>query len=448
MSSALLLFMLGGCSLGPRYVRPEAPVAASWPVQAPPGDVVGWRQRFTDPQLQSLIEAALVHNRDLRVAVLNIEAARARYRVQRADRLPTLNLEAGALYSGGFDGGEVSSLYEVGGLVPAFELDLFGRVKSLSDAALARYLATEEGARTVHISLVAQVAQAWLAERAFAEQLDYASRSLAAREASFVLDQQRLDAGVANEVTFRQSQTLVESARASVAALRRGQAQAGNALTLLTGGAALADLQALPLSDQQIAAPLPAGLPSDLLLQRPDIRAAEQQLRAAHADIGAARAAFFPRISLTATAGFASTELIGLFAAGSGGWSLLPGLTQPVFQGGRLRANLRLAEVQREIALAAYEQTVQTAFREVADALVAREPLDQQVQALERLREAEARRLELGRQRFEAGVAGNLELLDAERSLFEAERALVLAHQLRLANAIDLYKALGGGLTP
>ncbi|MDP2313421.1 MAG: efflux transporter outer membrane subunit [Pseudomonadota bacterium] len=465
-SRVVLLLALAGCSLAPRYTRPEAPVGSAWPASAWPasegpgsaglaaeGSVtagtaadLGWRARFGDPRLQALLATALENNRDLRVAALNIERARALYRIQRADLLP----EVGAVASAAFTnpdapGAPVGTYYQVG-LQLSYEIDFFGRIRSLKDAALAEYLATEEAARSAQIGLVAEVASAYLAERAYAEQLDIARRSLVAREASYELDRQRFDAGVSSELDLRQSETLVESARVSVASLARGRAQAENALTLLAG-AALADLPAaVPLADQSVGGDLDVGVPSTVLLARPDILAAEQRLRGAHADIGAARAAFFPRISLTAALGTASGDLLGLFGGGAGVWSFVPMLTQPIFAYGQNRANLQVAKVDREIALAVYERTIQVAFREVADALVARETLDAQVIAQERLRAAEARRLELADQRYKAGASSHLERLDAERSLFDAERALILARQLRLANAVDLYAALGGGV--
>jgi multidrug efflux system outer membrane protein len=459
-SPSIVLLLLAGCSLAPKYVRPEAPVASAWPEPpAASGAVseagsdsgaaapdVGWRDYFGDPRLQALVTTALANNRDLRVAALDIERARAMYRIQRADRLPSVDGDASAAFSNPASAGAaVTTRYEVGPQL-SFELDFFGRVKSLSDAALAEYLATEEAARTAQISLVAEVANAYLAERAYAEQLDLARQSLVAREASLELDKQRFDAGVSSELDLRQSETLVESARISVATLSRGQAQAANALILLAG-APSADLPpAVPLADQAVGATLGAGVPSDVLLRRPDIRAAEQHLRGANADIGAARAAFFPRISLTAALGTASTDLLGLFGAGTGVWSFIPALTQPIFQFGRNQANLKVARVDREVAVAHYEQAIQTGFREVADALAARQTLDEQVLAQERLRTAEARRLELADQRYRAGASSYLELLDAQRSLFDAERALIVARQLRLASAVDLYAALGGGL--
>ncbi|MFN7142295.1 MAG: efflux transporter outer membrane subunit [Myxococcota bacterium] len=456
-SHTALLLLLAGCTLAPKYVRPEAPVSGVWPTPgaAAPGmdpaaaaegadaTETGWRDFFPDARLQTLVASALANNRDLRVSALSIERARAMYRITRSDLLPAVSAEASALAPNPTTGS--GALYEVG-LQAAWEIDFFGRIRSLSDAALAEYLATEEAERSARIGLVAEVARAYLAERTYAEQLDLARRSLATRKVSHDLNRQRFEGGVASEIDFRQSESLVEAAQVSVASLERQRAQAENALTLLVG----APIDQLPapvaLADQSFGAGLAAGVPSEVLLERPDVRAAEQRLRGANADIGAARAAFFPRISLTAGLGTASADLLGLFAAGTGVWSFLPALTQPLFKFGENQANLKVAKVDKEIAVAQYEKAIQVAFREVADALVARETLDTQVAAQERLRDAEARRLALAQQRYAAGLTSHLELLDAERSLFDAERALLQARQLRLANTVDLYAALGGGL--
>lgn len=457
----LLLGLLSGCaSLAPEYQRPEAPVPASYPggqagaVAGIRAVDIGWREFFQDPRLQALIETALEHNRDLRSAVLNIEAARAAYNIQSAERLPSLDAQGSfsrgrtpaTLSPTGQD--RTTSQYQVGLGIAAFELDFFGRVSSLSEAALAEFLATEEAARAAQISLVAEVGRAYLAERAFAEQLELARQTLAAREDSLRLVRQRFEAGAASALELWQAETLVESARVSVAALERQQAQAGNALALLVG-APLAQLELpapLPLSQLSVLTDIPPGLPSELLVQRPDIRAAEQRLISANANIGAARAAFFPRITLTGTVGTASTELSDLFGSGSGLWSFMPQITVPIFNSGRNRAALALAEVRRHQAVAEYERTIQQAFREVADALVARASLERQLAAQERLLAAQRERLRLAQQRYESGVADYLEVLDAQRELFAAEQALVETRQLRLQNAIDFYRAAGGGL--
>lgn len=453
------LALLAGC-LAPKHVRPELPVDAAWPAvpdtseaaapdPAPPGTATDaplpeWRAFFREPRLQALIATALENNRDLRITALNIERARALYRFQRADRLPSVGVSASATTShGGFlpDG----TFYQVGLAVPAFELDYLGRVANLSVAARAEYLATAEASRAAQITLVGDVVSAYLAERSAAEQLALARQTVAARTDAQEIARQRFEGGVASELDLRQSETLLETARVSTAVLARNQAQAANALVLLVGAPAVGLPEPGTLADQEILADIPPGLPSDLLERRPDVLAAEQRLRAAGANIGAARAAFFPQIMLTGSVGTQSTQLAQLFGAGTGLWSFVPSLFQPIFEFGRNRANLRVAEVDRDVAVADYERTVQVAFREVSDALVARGPLEAQVQAQERLRVAEARRLELADQRYREGASGYLELLDAQRSLFDAEQSLIGARQLRLANAVDLYRALGGG---
>lgn len=456
----LLAGLLAGCAtMAPEYERPESPTADTYPA-AIQGTIravdIGWRDFFQDARLQDLIETALEHNRDLRLAVLNIEAARAAYNIQSAERLPNLNAQGSFTRSRTPESVSMlpgrpaftSSQYQVGLGMAAFELDLFGRVRSLSEAALAQYLATEEAARSAQISLVAEVARAYLAERAFAEQLNLARRTVQAREDSYQLAKQRFEAGAASALDLRQVETLLEQARVSAAALARQQAQAVNALTVLVG-TPLQQLSLpapLTLSEQRLLADIPAGLPSDLLILRPDIRAAEQRLISANANIGAARAAFFPRISLTGSIGTVSTELSDLFGSGTGTWSFMPQISLPIFDGGRNRANLALSEVRKNQAVVAYEQTIQVAFREVADALVARDNLEEQVAAQERLRAAQAERLTLAEQRYASGVASYLDVLDAQRELFSAEQGLVQMRQLRLTNSIDFYRALGGGL--
>jgi multidrug efflux system outer membrane protein len=451
--------VLSACSLAPTYERPAAPIATAFPAEAIPAAVQsqlsadsGWREFFQDPRLQALIESALAHNRDLRVAALRIEEARAQYNIVAADLLPSFNGNvtrsrsriSGALSQTGAS--VVSTNYQVGLNLAAFELDFFGRVRSLNDAALAQYLATEEARRAAQISLVAEVAKAYLAERAYAEQQQLAQQTFDARTSGYKLAQQRFEVGASSALDLRQNEVLVQTARASLATLVRQRAQAINALTLLVGR----PLDNLPepqsLSAQTIVADLPAGLPSDLLTRRPDIRASEQRLIAANANIGAARAAFFPRISLTAGIGGASNELGNLFNAGSRTWSFVPQLTLPIFDAGRNNANLSLAQVRNNVAVADYEKTIQTAFREVADALVARGAIDEQIDAQRLVQEAQSERLKLAELRFKNGVASSLDVLDAQRELFSAEQSLVQARLLRLTNAVDLYRSLGGGL--
>ncbi|RJF97816.1 efflux transporter outer membrane subunit [Noviherbaspirillum saxi] len=453
-SLLLLAGVLSGCSLAPTYERPAAPIATAYsfdPGQGP-ASTAGWREFFPDQRLQALIAAALENNRDLRIAALRIEEARAQYNIQSADLLPSLNAGvsgARARTAAGINPlgvSTVSSSYQVGLSLAAFELDFFGRVRSLNDAALAQFLATEEAARSARISLIAEVAKAYLAERAFAEQYELARKTFESRQTAYKLAQQRFEVGASSALDLRQSETLVQTARASLATLTRQRAQAANALTLLVGRP-LTDLPPeVALSEQNLVTDIPAGLPSDLLTRRPDIRAAEQRLQASNANIGAARAAFFPRISLTAGIGTASNELSGLFEAGSRTWSFAPQLLLPIFDAGRNSANLNLAEVRKNVAIADYEKTIQTSFREVSDALAARATLDEQIDAQRAVQEAQAERLKLADLRYQNGVASSLDVLDAQRELFSAQQALIQARLLRLTNAIDLYRSLGGGL--
>lgn len=457
---ALAIAMLAGCSMTPDYVRPVAPVAASYPDaasasrQAAVAQDIGWRTFFSDARLQALIEAALANNRDLRIAALRIEEARAQYDIQSAI-LPNINGVASSSSSrtpaslaaggGNVDRGVIRR-YDVGLSLASYEVDFFGRVRSLNDVALAQFLATDEARQSAQISLVSEVAKAYLAERSFAEQLALTQKTLDARVTSYDLAKKRFEVGASSALDLRQGEALLESARVTQVTLARQRAQAENALTLLTG-IAVADLPAAQsLSSQKMLTEFAAGLPSDLLARRPDIRAAEQRLIAANANIGAARAAFFPRITLTAGIGTASTALSGLFEAGSRTWSFAPQLLLPIFDAGRNRANLTLTEVRKDIAVAEYEKNIQVAFREVADALVARGLLEQQIGAQQAVLQAQAERLKLSELRFQNGIASSLEVLDAQREVFSAEQSLVQARLLRLTNSIDLYRSLGGGL--
>ncbi|MBC7415982.1 MAG: efflux transporter outer membrane subunit [Herminiimonas sp.] len=450
---------LGGCSLAPQFVRPTPPVADAFAADAggqAGADVrravdTGWRDFFPDPRLQALVQAALANNRDLRSAALRIEEARALYNIQSADLLPNLNGVAGGSRGRGLASGSggqtvVSSNYQVGLSLASFELDFFGRVRSLNDAALAQYLATAEARQSVQISLIAAVAQTYLSERSFAEQLALAQSTIQGRQTAYELARQRFDVGASSALDLRLAETLVLSARVAVVTLVRQQAQAQNALTLLVGQPQKDLPPTQTLSSEKIVTGIPAGLPSDLLTNRPDIRAAEQRLRAANANIGAARAAFFPRISLTAGLGTASPSLSGLFDAGSRTWSFAPQLLLPIFDAGRNRTNLTLAQVRTDLAVADYEKTIQVAFREVADALAARSTLEEQLVAQQAFLDAQADRLRLADLRYKNGVASSLEVLDAQRDLFAAQQSLVQTRLLRLTNAVDLYRALGGGI--
>lgn len=457
-----MIALLAGCTLAPKHVRPEAPIDARYP-ELPAGtsdagtgpsvSETGWASYYQDPRLQELIRRGLASNRDVRRVALDIEAARSLLRIQRSELLPGVQATAGATYSqtsaaaSPVGQGFRIEQYQVGLAIPSFELDLFGRIRSLTRAQLARYLASEEAWRAARVALIGQIAATHLAERAADEQLELARQALETREQALELARQRFEAGVSSEIDFRQAQTLVESARVSVASLTRQRAQAENALRRLVGAPVDGLPEPRPLGEPGVVTDIPAGLPSDLLTQRPDIRAAEQRLRAANADVGAARAAFLPRIGLTGSVGTASGELTGLFGPGTAVWSFVPQIVQPIFQWGRNRANLRLSEVRKEQAIVDYEIAIQTAFREVADALVARATFVDQVAAQERLVEAQSVRLELAEQRYDNGVASYLEVLDAQRDLFAAEQGLVQARQASLTNAVDLYRALGGGFS-
>lgn len=447
-------FALAGCQILPSFDKPAAPVPAAFPAatgdNATPAVAIGWRAFFQNAELQETIATALANNRDLKTSALRIEEARAMYGIQKADQLPTINATAG-----GTSARQVlpttgkaynSTVYQVGLGMTAFELDFFGRVKNLSESALAQFFATEEAKRAFQIALVGEVAKAWLNERALAEQTLLAERTQTGREASYDLVKKRFDAGISNALELRQSETLVHSARVAALALKRQHAQAVNAVALLTGSDTKLPEQKALLSAQAITADIAAGLPSQLLENRPDIRAAEQRLRASQANIAAARAAFFPRISLTAGIGLASTDLSNLFDSGARTWSFAPSLSLPIFDSGRNEANLDLAKVRANIAVADYEKAIQVAFREVADALEARATLASEIAAQQAVRDAQAARLELAQARYKNGVANYLDVLDAERELFTAEQQLLQTKLLKLTNAVDLYRSLGGGL--
>jgi multidrug efflux system outer membrane protein len=460
VAAALASLSAGGCSLAPRYERPAAPVAAQWApaaAAAAPGagaaaTDLGWRDVFGDARLQALVALALENNRDLRVAALNVELTRAQYRIQRAELLPALDATASGtrqrlpadLSSTGR--ALTASSYSVGAAVTAFELDLFGRTRSLSAAALQRFFATEEARRSAHLSLVGEVAIQYLALRALDDQIALARATLETVEASYELTRKSYDAGRTSELDVRTAEAQAETARFNLSAAEVQRAQAENALVLLVGGPLPADLPPPePLDAQRVVADLPAGVPSEVLQRRPDVLAAEHALRAAHADIGAARAAFFPSISLTAFGGTASGELSGLFGAGSGTWTFAPRVTVPLFAAGALRASLDVAEVRRRLEIARYEGAIQAAFREVADALVARAALETQVQAQLARVAAEQRRYHLSDLRYRKGVDSYLVVLTAQRDLFAAQQLLIQSRLARLANLVDLYRALGGG---
>jgi multidrug efflux system outer membrane protein len=459
---------LTACSIAPAYVRPTAPVTTEWPVASGIGTMrstalqsgeqprttnIGWRSMFRSPKLQSIIEESLTNNRDLRIATLNIEAARHTYRIQRSDLLPSINAsgsvtrQALSKSRSGTGQAEITSTYTAGIGTTAYELDLFGRVRSLSNRAINQYLATEEGRKAAQTSLVAEVANAYLTYLAEVELLRLTESTLKTRLDAFDLIKRSFDLGAKSRLDVAQAATLVETARVNRAQYQRQVEQSKNALTLLVGKEIDPKLlEPQPLADLQILNTLPVGIPSIVLLDRPDIRQAEFALKAENANIGAARASFFPSISLTGSAGFASASLSDLFITGSSGvWSFAPQVTLPIFQAGRLRSNLKLAETNRDIALTRYEKAIQTAFREVADALVARATWTEQLQAQRTLLKESDQASTITKARYEHGIDSYFALLDAQRSLFEAQQNEILIHQQSLANMIDLYKALGGG---
>ncbi|MFM9917475.1 MAG: efflux transporter outer membrane subunit [Rhizobacter sp.] len=464
-ATALALVMAGVAGCGttiPEFMRPAAPVPVSYPgaasTDAPGGQAaadIEWQRYFGDPRLQRLIDAALQHNRDLRVAVLNIEQARAQYQVRRADEWPTVN--AGVTGSrqpkvgDSGSGSSISSTYTAGLSITSYEFDFFGRVRSLSAAQLAQFVGTEDARKTVQISLVASVANAWLGLLADDELLAVTRRTLTSREESMKLTQLKFDHGASSELDVRQAESLLEGARVALAQQTRQRAQDENALALLLGQPVPADALA-PASApdtsalaQTVLPAIPAGLPSELLSRRPDIRQAEQQLIAANANIGAARAAFFPRITLSTSVGIASTELSDLFKGGSLAWSFAPQLVLPIFDAGRNQANLDVAQVNRDIAVVQYEKAIQSAFREVADALAGRATLGEQLRAQQAQADAEQVRTKLADLRYRNGASSYLDVLDAQRSLFTAQQAVVQAQAAERQNRVTLYKVLGGG---
>jgi multidrug efflux system outer membrane protein len=449
---ALLGVLLAGCaSMAPPYERPAAPVAATFPdveaagaPAAPPASEIEWQRFFVDPRLKRLIELALQNNRDLRVAVLNIERVRAQYQVQRAEQFPTVVLGATGLAQPNATSSGSSTYYTAGLNITGYELDLFGRVRSLTDSALQQYFASEEARNAAQISLVAAVANTYLALLADDLQLDVTRKTLDTRLDSYRLLKLKLDNGASSDYEVAQAVSLVEGARAALALFIRQRAQNQNALELLVGQPLPADLPpGLPLDGQGLLAAVPAGLPSDLLERRPDVRQAERQLQAANANIGAARAAFFPRITLTGSVGLASDDLGGLFE--NRAWQFAPRITLPIFDAGANQANLELSQANRDIAVAQYERSIQTAFREVADSLAGRATLGEQLRAQQAQAQAEEQRFRLADLRFQNGASSYLDVLEAQRALFQVQQAVVVVQAAQQQNLVTLYKALGGG---
>lgn len=469
ITQAVLAAMLAGCaSMAPDYQRPVAPVAEQWPAQASdqgtPAADIGWREFLLDNRLQQLVELALQNNRDLRVAALNIEQARAEYQVQRADLFPTVNVIAsrtaqlgsasttssstsattGAVTSS--SSGSVSQSYRATVGFSAYELDFWGRIRSLNEQALQSFFATEEARRSTHISLVSEVASAWLTLAADMQRLKLAQDTLQSQQASYDLTRQGFDIGVYSALELRQIQISVETARGDVANYRSQVKQDQNALALLLGQPVPDNLLPQSQPDQVTSvADLPAGIPSEVLQRRPDILQAEHSLQAANANIGAARAAFFPTITLTTTLGSASNQLSGLFASGSRVWSFAPQLTLPIFDAGRNRSKLKSAEVAQQISVAQYEKAIQSAFKEVADALAIRENLTERLQAQQSLVEASQETYKLSDARFRGGIDSYLAVLDAQRTLYSAQQTLITVNLTAQTNQVTLYKVLGGG---
>ncbi|BCT32541.1 efflux transporter outer membrane subunit [Pseudomonas protegens] len=450
---AALALALGGCSLIPDYQRPAPPVAAHYPQGLAYASAAGtagadWSGLFQDPLLQRLIHSALDNNRDLRVAALNVAAYQAQYRIQRADLLPAVAASVNGKRQRlpeQMTGGKalINSSYGANLGISAYELDFFGRIRSLSQQALMTYLASEQARRSAQLSLVANVASAYLTWCADQELLELTRKTLAADEQSLRLTTRNGHAGKISALDVAQARTRVDSARANLARYQRQVAQDLNNLILLVGAPLPADLPQRRLAEGMLAQ-VPAGLPSSLLQRRPDILQAEYQLQAANANIGAARAAFFPSVSLTANAGSSSKELSGLFKGGAGGWTFQPQINLPIFNAGSLRASLDYARLQKDISVAQYEKSIQTAFQEVADGLAARQTYQQQLMAQGNLVQASQDYYNLAEHRYRIGVDSNLVFLDAQRSLFSAQQGLINDHLAQLLAEVDLYRALGG----
>ncbi len=456
---------LSACTLAPPYQRPTLPVAQSWPSLGGPGAApvqatettaadLAWRDVILDKRLQGVIDLALRENRDLRVAVGNIAKARAQYGVQRANLFPSINANAGVTRShtpagasgfpiaGSFDITEYSA--NVG--VASYEVDLFGRIRSLNEEALQAFFAAEENRRAAQISLIAEVANDYLALAADQDQLTLAQSTLATRDDSLRLTRSRFEAGAASELDVSQAQTLSEQARTDVAAGIARVDQDRDALRLVVGAEIPAELQpAGDLPSIRLRQDLPPGLPSDVLVRRPDVLSAEHTLKGQNADIGAARAAFFPRITLTGQGGTASSSLSGLFAPGSGAWSFAPQISVPLFNGGANRANLNASKASRDIAVSQYEKAIQVAFRDVADALAIQATIADRISSQERLVAAADNARRLSQARYERGVDSYLNLLDAQRTLYSAQQTLISTRLIAAANRVSLYSALGGG---
>ncbi|MFB3925516.1 MAG: efflux transporter outer membrane subunit [Syntrophales bacterium] len=452
---------LGGCTLAPKYTRPAAPVPARWPAgpayqgtqsaEAVPAADLKWREFFTDPHLQSVIRMALVNNRDLRLAALNVERARAVYGIQRAELFPAL--DAAGSYVRQRVPADLSTTgssmtanqYNVNLGVTAWEIDFFGRIRSLKDAALEQYFATDQARRSAQILLISNTAIAWHTLAADRENLKLSRSTLEAQEASYKLIRKRYDLGMASELDLRRAQSQVDAARGDVARYMQFAAQDENALNLLAGSRVPPELLPPDLTGIAVPKEVTAGLSSEVLLRRPDVLAAEHQLKAANANIGAARAAFFPRISLTAAFGTASADLSGLFKAGSGAWNFAPSAVMPIFDA-RVWSAYDVTKTDRDIAVAQYEKTIQSAFREVANALAVKGTVNQQIAAQESLVGALAEAYRLAVLRYNRGIDSYLSVLDAQRSLYGAQQGMIGLQLSRVTNLVSMYAVLGGGV--
>jgi multidrug efflux system outer membrane protein len=467
MKQSIILLLLGiallpmGCTLAPNYTRPTAPVPAAWPAGAAYAEIaattnadgvadLGWQEFFTDEKLRHVIAASLTNNLDLRAAALHVELARAIYGIQRASLLPTFGLGASESKAGipadlSSSGSRMTTTrYDANLGIVAWEIDFFGRIRSLKDRALNEYLATEQARRSAQIMLISAVAETYLALAADRESLQLAETTLKSQMDAYALIKHRYDRGIVTELDLHRAQTQVDTARGDVAAFKQRVAQDENALTLLAGAPVPAELLPAQLAEVKHLQPIQAGISSDVLLRRPDVMASEDLLKAANADIGAARAAFFPRISLTTAIGTASSELSGLFMAGSGAWMYAPQIIMPIFDA-RTWSALKAAKAQQKIAVNQYEKSIQSAFREVADALAVRGTVNEQVAAQESLVNAVTATHRLSTARYDKGIDSYLSVLDAQRSLYGAQQRLVMLRYSKLANQVRLYAVLGGG---
>ncbi len=458
---ALAAFMLGGCSLIPHYDRPAAPVAAQFPqgpAYAPAQEAAsqaaaeqGWKQVFRDPALQAVIHTALDNNRDLRVAALNVEAYRAQYRIQRADLFPAVTAGGTATRTRTPADLSTTGKTSVGGEytatlgVSAYELDLWGRVRSLSKEALETYLASDEGRRSTQISLVASVANAWFTLESDKELLKLTQDTLDTYQQSYKLTAHSGEVGISTALDVSTARISVETAKVSLAKYQRAVAQDMDNLVLLLGTHLPDNLPAAQPLAGDLVAEVPAGLPSDLLQRRPDILEAEHTLEAANANIGAARAAFFPSITLTASAGSESADMGHLFKGGQGTWTFAPNINIPIFNAGSLKASLDYAKIEKDVNVASYEKAIQTGFQEVSDGLAARQTYKQQLLAQKDLVQANQDYYRLAERRYRTGIDSNLTFLDAQRSLFSAQQSAITDRLAQLTAEVDLYKALGGG---